>query len=119
MSIEVIGLSALLAGFGRKETEITVGMDGALEAGAEVIRAAWVNNIEADGLVLTGAYRDSVRVERSGEGEVAVRSDVPYGPILEFGDSRQAAHPVAQRAADEHHDAVLDAEANRMREVIR
>jgi hypothetical protein len=33
---------------------------------------------------------------------VKVHSDVPYGPILEYGDSRQAAHPVGERAVDEH-----------------
>lgn len=118
MSIVVIGLPTVLAGFARKEAEIAAGMEDALEAGARVVRDAWVQGIETDDLILTGDYRDSIRVQRD-EGEVAVTSDVPYAPFLEFGTSRQAAHPVAQRAADEHHDAVLDAEAGKLREVIR
>lgn len=119
MSIEVVGLTPLLANLARKQAEITAATDGTLTAGAQVVRDAWVNNIELEPLVLTGAYRDSITVEHGTEGEVGVTSDVPYAGILEFGDSRQAAHPVAQRAADENHEAVIEAEASHLRGVIR
>lgn len=116
--IETVGLGTVLAGFALRQAEIDAGMRVALEHGAEVVRDAWVSNIESDGLVLTGAYRDSVHIERD-EDEVAVKTDIDYASILEHGDSRQVGHSVAQRATDEHHDDVLERQADVLRGVIR
>jgi hypothetical protein len=44
---------------------------------------------------------------------------VPYGPILEYGDSRQAAHPVGERAVDEHGNDAIEAAAGRVARVVR
>jgi HK97 gp10 family phage protein len=115
----VIGLEAVLANLARKGAEIVAAEDEALVEAGEEIRRAWVENIESEGLVLTGAYRDSVRVEVEGAHEAAVLSDVHYAGILEFGDSRQAAHPVAERAFDEHHDDAVETMGHRIEAVVR
>ena len=47
------------------------------------------------------------------------RSDVPYSPILEHGDSRQAGHYVATRAAEEHNDEVVTAVGEPIERVLR
>jgi HK97 gp10 family phage protein len=116
--IEVVGLPGLLAGFAAKAAEIKAAEQPAIAEGAELIREAWVANIESEGLVLTGAYRDSVHVEHEGA-ETVVKSDVHYAAILEYGDSRQAAHPVAERALEEHQDDAIERVATHLREVIR
>jgi HK97 gp10 family phage protein len=114
----ISGLPELLANLARKGAEIEAASAEGLIVAGEEIRHAWVENIESEGLVLTGAYRDSVRVTADGD-EAAVVSDVHYAGILEFGDSRQAAHPVAERAFDEHHDDATDAVGHRIEAVIR
>jgi phage gpG-like protein len=114
----VLGLSETLANLARIAGELEAEEPLALEAGAEVVRDAWVHNIESDGLVLTGRYRDSVTVVGDGE-SAGVVTDVDYAGILEFGDSRQAAHFVAQRAADEHQDEVMQRVGDRLGQVMR
>jgi hypothetical protein len=106
--VTVLGLNATLANLARKGAQIEGASKVGLVEGAERVREAWVANIVADDLVLTGHYRDSVHVETDGEIAAAV-SDVAYGGILEYGDSRQVAHFPATRAAEEHHAEVLDA----------
>lgn len=114
----MIGLAALLANLNRIAAEIVAVEGEGLAEAAETIRAAWVSNIESEGLILTGHYRDSIRVEPDGH-FTAVYTDVEYAGILEHGDSRQAAHPVAERAFDEHHDAALDTIGRRISAVTR
>jgi hypothetical protein len=116
--VTVLGLGEVLANLARVAAQIEVATPIALEHGAEVVRDAWVANIEADDLVLTGRYRDSVSVVEA-DGSVAVKTDVPYASILEEGDSRQAGHHVAQRAAEEHGDDVVDRVGHELGEVIR
>jgi len=106
--VTVLGLTELLANLERHREGISEASKSGLMEAADRIKDAWVNNIIADDLILTGHYRDSVRVTSDGE-VVGVVSDVAYGGILEYGDSRQAAHYPATRAADEHHEEVLDA----------
>jgi HK97 gp10 family phage protein len=113
----VIGLAELLANFARVELELDVAAHAGLDAAAQSVARAWVANIEADGLVLTGRYRDSITVDASGE-EATVSTDVPYAGILEYGDSRQEAHPVAQRAFDEHQGEALDTVGKALAAVI-
>jgi hypothetical protein len=113
----VVGLDELLAGFARAELEIVDGAHEGIADAADIIAAAWVANIEADGLVLTGAYRDSVTVDASAE-EATVSSDVPYAGILEYGDSRQIGHAVAQRALDDNADSALNAVAEKLSTVL-
>ena len=114
----VLGLPGVLAGFTAAVGAIEAAEHEGQEAAAEVIRDAWRANIESEGLVLTGAYLDSITVGRDGD-KVTVSSDVPYGPILEFGDSRQAAHPVAQRAAEEHAAEAFDVIGEHVTRAIR
>jgi hypothetical protein len=106
--VTVKGLPELLVNLGKAETEIVEASRVGLLAAAEEVKKAWVDNIVADDLVLTGHYRDSVHVESDGE-IVAAVSDVYYGGILEYGDSRQEAHFPATRAAEENHETVLGA----------
>lgn len=114
----VLGLGPLLANLSRIEGQIIAAQGEGLEEGAEVIRAAWVHNIESEGLVDTGHYRDSVHVVREGA-EVGVVTDVEYARFLEFGTSKMEAHPVAERAFDEHSDKALDVVKDRIGAVIR
>jgi hypothetical protein len=106
--VTVLGLPSLLASLTKREAEIEEASKVGLVEGAERVKEAWVANIVSDDLILTGHYRDSVHVETDGEIAAAV-SDVAYGGILEYGDSRQVAHFPATRAAEEHHAEVLDA----------
>lgn len=108
----MIGKEALLARFAELAVKADAATEIAVESGAKQIQAAWVENIETEGLVLTGRYRDSITVGMSDELEGphgTVSTDVPYAPILEYGDSRQAGHPVAQRALDDRSEAVIAA----------
>lgn len=114
----VLGLTGTLAGLARAVEDIMASEGEALEEGALVVRDAWVANIESDGLVLTGAYRDSIRAVRGDAGEAGVVSDVEYAGILEFGDSRQVAHFPATRASEEHAEDVLDRVGEKLRGVI-
>jgi HK97 gp10 family phage protein len=116
--IHVTGLESVLAGFGRIEAEIEIAEAEGLEDAGEAVKAAWQRNIEAEGLVDTGRYLDSITVERDGM-HVKVGSDVPYGPILEYGDSRQAAHPVGERAVDEHGEDAIGAVSAHLERVVR
>jgi hypothetical protein len=115
--MNVVGLDGVLAGFERAELEIGVAADAGIAEGADIIAAAWVANIEADDLVLTGAYRDSIHADASGD-EATVSSDVPYAGILEYGDSRQIGHAVAQRALDDNGGRALDAVSEKLRAVL-
>lgn len=118
MSFTVLGTDLVTAALARIGIEVDVALTQSLEEGAQVLRDAWVDNITGEGLVLTGNYRDSVHVVKDGE-EVAVTTDVPYAAILEYGDSRQAAHPVAERAFDEHHEQATKIVGQRVEEVVR
>jgi hypothetical protein len=82
-------------------------------------RTAWQRNIEADGLVLTGRYLDSITVKRDGDARQGRSPTCPTAPILEHGDSRQAAHPVAERAFDEHKDDAIGRIAEHIAGVLR
>lgn len=114
----VLGLPIWRANLARIMADIERAADeGRLEA-AEHMREAWVANIETEGLVDTGHYRDSVHVEREGD-VVAVLTDVDYAGVLEFGDSRIPPHPVAERAFDEHVDSALGLIGDRVGEVVR
>lgn len=114
----MIGLPAVLANLARIGAAITIAEAEGREAGAEVIREAWVGNIEAEGLVDTGNYRDSVHVEREG-GEVAVVTDVDYARFLEFGTSNIEAHPVAERAVEESGEKAIGIVGDHVGAVIR
>jgi phage gpG-like protein len=105
--VTVLGLPIVLANINRIAGQIVESADDGLEDAGELIRKAWVANIEAEGLVLTGAYRDSITVAME-DGQAVVYTDLDYPGVLEFGDSRIPPHPVAERAADENHDGVLD-----------
>lgn len=109
--IEVIGLQAVLAGLSAKGGELASGgTRDAVLAAADRLREAWVANIEAEGLVDTGRYRDSIEVIEAQQGQAQVHTDVPYAPLLEHGTSRMGPHPVAERALDEQgEDAVTKA----------
>lgn len=110
-------MPTVLAGFAQALARLEAAGPVSREHAAAVIRDAWIGNIESEGLVLTGAYRDSIHVAETGEG-TAVVSDVDYASILELGDSRQEAHPVAQRALEEHSESALDAAGHVIREVL-
>ncbi len=114
----VIGLPLVLAGLSRAVEDIIASEDEAMLEGGIAVRDAWVDNIESDGLVLTGRYRDSIRVVPGDDGEAGVVSDVEYAGILEFGTSRQAANYPATRAAEEHDDEVLSAVEEKLRGII-
>lgn len=114
----VLGLGPVLANMNRIAAQIVVSEEEGLAQGAEVIRDAWVGNIESEGLVDTGHYRDSIRVEMDGD-DAVVLTDVDYARFLEFGTSHIPAHPVAERAFDEHHDKALDVVKDRVGAVIR
>jgi HK97 gp10 family phage protein len=116
--VSVFGLSGVLAGFSAKVAEIEAAEREGTEAGANVIAEAWRAGIQSEGLVDTGRYLDSVTVNRDGD-HVTVSSDVPYGPILEFGDSRQAAHPVAHQASEERASEVFDVIGEHVTRAIR
>lgn len=114
----VLGLPTLLGNMSRIGAQIIAAEGEGLEDAGEVIRAAWVDNIESEGLVDTGTYRDSIRIEREGD-EVGVLTDVDYARFLEFGTSDTEAHPVAERAFDENADKAIDVVGDRIGAVIR
>lgn len=114
----VLNLPEVLAGLAGAGAAITAEIPDALDQSAAVVVEAWAQNISGEGLVLSGNYRDSVHAERDELG-VRVLTDVSYAGILEYGNSRQAGHHVAERAFDERHDAMLDAAADRLAPVIR
>lgn len=115
IDIDVVGLPAVLAGLRGKVTELaTDGTRDATLAAAEHLRAAWVANVESEGLVDTGRYRDSIAVIPGEAGEASVHTDVPYAPLLEHGTAYMAPHPVAERALDEQSDEAVDMAAENM-----
>jgi len=108
--IRLEGLGGVLESLAKHETKLAAAGAAGVAVAAEHVRERWVTNIIDDGLVLTGRYRDSVRVVDDGL-EAQVVSEVPYAPILEFGDSRQEGHFPATKAADESHEGITDAMA--------
>lgn len=113
--MRVLGLPELLSEIDAMAAEIeTDGTHDATMAAAEHLREAWVANIEEEGLVDTGRYRDSPTVKSEGKDAVVV-SDVPYAPLLEHGTAYMAPHPVAERALDEDSGAAVDAAGESLR----
>jgi HK97 gp10 family phage protein len=116
ISIEVLGLQAVLAGLSAKGAELaTDGTRDATLAAAERLHDAWVANIEAEGLVDTGRYRDSITVILGEPGQASVHTDVPYAPLLEHGTAHMGPHPVAERALEESGEAAVDAAGESIR----
>lgn len=113
----VLGLSAVLANLTRYGVQIIEATDDGLDDAAKKVRDAWVANIQSEGLVDTGRYRDSISIGEQ-DGEHVVYTDVDYARFLEFGTSRTPAHPAAERAADESHDDVLNAVASKVGGVL-
>lgn len=108
--MRVLGLPELLSEMSALGAEITTdGTRDATLAAAEHLRDAWVANIESEGLVDTGRYRDSITVLPGELGQASVHTDVPYAPLLEHGTSRMAPHPVAERALEESGEGAVDA----------
>ena len=116
--MSLTGLESVLAGMAAAEEEIDHAAPEGMRLAGERIRTAWQDGIASEGLILTGRYHDSIAV-RVEEKEVTVGTDVPYAPILEHGDSRQAAHPVAQRALEEQGEAGIGDVAEHLRTVLR
>lgn len=115
IDIDVIGLQGVLTGLRAKVGELaSEGTRDATLAAAEHLRQAWVANIESEGLVDTGAYRDSIAVVPGETGEVTVQTDVPYAPLLEHGTAYMAPHPVAERALDESGEEAVNAAGESM-----
>ena len=73
----VLGLPVVLANINRIAGQILDAEGDGLADAGERVRQAWVDNIESEGLVLTGHYRDSIRVEMD-DGTAAVLTDVEY-----------------------------------------
>jgi hypothetical protein len=115
--IDVIGLASVLAGLDGAVAEITGGMTEAEKAAGGELARAWVENVVSEGLVDTGRYRDSIGVVEDG-GQVFVATNVPYSRFLEFGTAYIAAHPVAERALEEHADPAIDAAAASLRGLL-
>jgi HK97 gp10 family phage protein len=65
--------------------------------------------------VRTGALRNSIQSERTGEREAVVRVGVDYGIYQEFGTSKMAAHPYLMPAAEEAKPRFEE----RMRDAVR
>jgi phage gpG-like protein len=117
--MNLTGLDAVEAGMAAANEEIGErALPMGLHTAGERIRTAWQENIVSEGLILTGRYHDSITVSVE-ENQVRVESDVPYAPILEHGDSRQAAHPVAQRALEETGEVAIEDVADHLRTVLR
>ena len=115
--IRLEGLLGVVESLAKHEIKLEAAGAAGMAVAAEQVKNAWVTNIIEDELVLTGRYRDSVHIVDEGL-EAHVVSEVPYAPILEFGDSRQAAHYPATRAADESHEHVIDAVAESVGKVL-
>lgn len=115
--IHVSGLNLVEAGLAAAGTAVEREVPNGTGVAAERIRSAWQEGIASEGLILTGHYHDSIRVAVDESG-ARVETDVEYAPILEHGDSRQAAHPVAQRALEEHGEAAIEDVADRLRTVL-
>lgn len=89
----------------------------AVEAGAEVLDAAVVDNVVSMGAVDTGEYRDSWTVvpesASATEASAATQSEVEHGVYVEYGTSKMGARPAARTALDspDVQERVLEAEA--------
>lgn len=69
--------------------------DTAPQEAAETLAEDWRSHVP----VLTGAYRDSIKVEPQGRG-VRVSAGVSYAVFSEFGTSRQPAKPAYRPAVE-------------------
>lgn len=116
--IEVRGLTETLAGLAKRDRDVLEATKLGLVHAAAVVQQAWIDNIIGDDLVLTGHYRDSIKVYPDGLQTIVRTDDTPYAGYLEFGTSRQAAHYPATRAADEHHDEVVSATGEEVRKAL-
>ncbi len=86
--------------FGNIVSQMPGLLDNAEQAAAEEVATEWRNNIQAKGLIDTGAYLNSIAARQEGEGWV-VESDVEYAVYLEYGTSRGIpAHGVMTDAAE-------------------
>jgi hypothetical protein len=101
----------VLANLARVAAQIEADGRSRSRHGAEVVRDAWVANIEDDGLVLTGRIATRSRPERRRRPRASSVTDVDYASILEFGDSRQAAIPSPSARPTSTADEVVDRSA--------
>ena len=80
----------------RLRRELEPRMDRIAEAVAREIAQDWKGDVRVD----TGTYRDSIDVKRASEGEWVAGSDDWKAHFQEFGTTKMAAKPSAQRAFD-------------------
>lgn len=86
--------------FGDLAKSIPSAIDNEERAAAQELASEWRNNIQAKGLVDTGAYLNSINASQDGDGWT-VSSGVEYAVYLEYGTSRGIpAHGVMAAAAD-------------------
>jgi len=116
--IRLEGLTGVLESLAKHEEKVVGAGVAGVTLAAERVQEAWINNIIGDDLVLTGHYRDSIKVHPDGLEAIVRSDDTPYADILEFGDSRQAAHYPATRAADESHEEIINAVAETVGKVL-
>jgi hypothetical protein len=63
------------------QIEITSAVDQAVQSGAERVGSKWKTTTR----VLTGAHRDSIHVEKRGEGHAAIVADSDHSAYVELG----------------------------------
>lgn len=63
------------------QIEITNAVDAAVQSGAERVAQKWKATTKVD----TGAHRDSIHVEKRGEGQAAIVADSDHSAYVELG----------------------------------
>lgn len=103
--MRVTGDSAVIAGLSRVGAAVAGrSMMPALRAAALIPQNAAKELVPVD----TGTLKRSIHMEDvPGELAVAVGTDVPYAPFVEFGTSRQPAQPYLRPALDENKGEIV------------
>jgi HK97 gp10 family phage protein len=118
IQLRVEGVSEVLKSLNRLGREISEAVVPATLQAAQVLQTA----IQQRAPVRTGRLRDSILVEITEQTpnrvEVEVGPTVPYADDVEFGTSRSPAQPYLRPAIDENLQAVTDALAKSLQQIL-
>ncbi len=92
----LITVTTLFNTLGSRAAKVSPGARSLVQKTVFEVEAAWKAGAPVD----TGAYRNSIHGEMTGEAEGVVSSPQEYGPHLEWGTRNMPAQPSAGPAAD-------------------
>lgn len=122
MKLELEGVKELINELERVSDDVAGDLAKVIKKGGKIVRDAAKSNIESQGLVKTGALRDSMKMRITEKDRSQVEATIGptkfYGRFHEFGTKKMKARPFLRPAFDENSDKVQEVIADELRKTI-